>query len=425
MTVRSPSFGVVSRRRRGRWSRILLWVVLSGPVAATSVVAQETTGTWLLATTRATGDWGGARTDLEDKGVRVSMFYVHHYGRQNGGGLDRAGRLGHSGSVDLIGHVDLDRLNAVRGGEALVHVRRNWGANVNPQVGALGDPIDDADGNHGLYIDQLWYQHNSPGRRFQVRLGYLDQQTILDRNAFANSEDRQFMSSFLDNNNATLPLAIGPGVAVFYTPADWLSFVLTASDATSDPFTFSFDTAFNGEYFTYFETDLRARINAANGPLAGHYRVGFFLDPRDRIVFGTDTIRTRNGGFYLSLDQMLYGEPTGDDQGAGVFLRYGWRPEGVNRVTHVWSGGVQYRGLFPRGEEHTIGFGMYSAVGSDLYRDQIDHAFGRETAYELYYAIQVGPAVAVTPAIQYVNQPGAQETRDDVVLFALRGRVSF
>ena len=51
----------------------------------------------------------------------------------------------------------------------------------------LGDPIDDADGHHGIYIDQLWYQQSSPDHKFQVRAGYLDQQTILDRNEFANS----------------------------------------------------------------------------------------------------------------------------------------------------------------------------------------------------------------------------------------------
>ena len=99
----------------------------------------------------------------------------------------------------------------------------------------MGDPIDDADGHHAIYIDQLWYQQSSPSRKLQVRVGYLDQQTILDRNVFANSEDRQFMSTYLDNNNAIIPLAIGPGAAVFYNATDWLSFVVTTSDAESRP----------------------------------------------------------------------------------------------------------------------------------------------------------------------------------------------
>ena len=387
---------------------------LSGLVAHVSVSAQEPTGNWLRNTTQATGDWGGARPSLENRGVRFSLYYIHNYGHKSLGGFDRTSRGSHSGSVDLFGQFDFDKMNAIRGGEALIHLKNNWSRNINPQIGALGDPIDDADGHHAVYVAQLWYQQNSPGRTLQVRVGYLDQTTILDRNAFANSEDRQFMSTFLDNNNAIIPLAIGPGVAVFYNATDWLSFVVTASYAKSRPPTFSFATAFDGEYFTYFETDLRARLNSANGPLTGNYRFGLFIDPRDQIAFGSDRIKKRNEGFYLSLDQMLYGEPTGDDQGVGVFFRYGWRSADVNRITHFWSGGVQYKGLFPRGEQQTIGFGMYSAVGSDLYREHIDPAFDRETAYEAYYAFQLSPAFRLTPGIR--NSSGPSQIQNSVLV---------
>lgn len=396
----------------------------SGLIAGASVSAQEAPANGFLSTTQVTGDWGGARSSLEDRGARFSLFYDHSSGYKNTGGLEPTSRGRHSGSVDLFGQFSFDAMHAIRGGEALVHAKSTWGSNINPQTGALGDPIDDADGDHAPYIAQLWYQHSSSGRTLQVRLGYLDQQTILDRNAFANSEDRQFMSTFLDNNNAIVPLAVGPGVAIFYNAADWLSFAVTASDAKSRPRDFSFATAFDGEYFTYFETDLRARLPSANGPLAGSYRVGFFIDPRDKVAFGSDRIAKQTKGFYLSLDQLVYGEPTGDDQGLGLFFRYGWRPADVNRITHFWSAGAQYKGLFPRGERQTVGFGMYAAKGSDLYRDHIDLMFDRETAYEVYYALQLRPSFALTPAIQYVNQPGALTTRDNVFVFAFRARIS-
>jgi len=387
--------------------------------------AQEPLKSWSVNTAQLTGDWGGARTDLEAQGFRFSLFYIHYFGHKGVGGLDPRSRGRQSGSVDLFGQFDFQKMGVVRGGEALLHIKNNWSRNINPEVGALGDPIDDADGNHAVYIDQLWYQQSSPSRKLQVRLGYLDQQTILDRNVFANIEDRQFMSTFLDNNNAIIPLAIGPGAAVFYNAADWLSFVVTASDAKSRPPDFSFATAFDGEYFTYFETDLKARIGSSNGPLTGNYRFGFFLDPRDRMVFGSDRIVKRNEGFYVSFDQMLYGEPSGDDQGFGAFFRYGQRPSNVNRIARFWSAGAQYKGLISRADQHTIGFGMYSAIGSHIYRDEVDPEFDRETAYELYYAFPLTPAIVLSPGVQYVDQPGGLKTRDSVVVFALRVRLSF
>ena len=199
---------------------------------------------------------------------------------------------------------------------------------------------------------------------------------------------------------------------------------MSAADATSPPGTFTFKGAFDGEYYTYVETDLRARLNSSNGPLTGNYRFGFFTDPRDRREFGSDRIDTRSEGFYLSFDQMLYGEPTGDDQGAGFFFRYGWRPADVSRIPHFWSVGAQYKGLFPGGEQQTVGFGIYSAVGSDRYRHHVDPTFDRETAYEVYYALELHSTIAFTPAVQYVRQPGGLTTRDGVVVLAFRARIS-
>ena len=412
---------------RGRWRwpvRRCICAVALGIVPCVSVSAQDAPDTGLLNRTQVTGDWGGSRSTLEGRGVRFSVYFLHNYGHKDTGGFEPIGLGRHSGSIDLFGQLDFDRMNAIPGGESLIHVKGNWGSNVNLPTGALSDPIDDADGTHALRIAQLWYQQSTPDRTLQVRLGYLDQQTMLDRNTFANSEDRQFMSTFLDNNNAIVPLAIGPGVAVFYNATDWLSFVVSAADANSRPFAFSFATAFDGEYFTYFETDVQTRVPSATGPLTGNYRVGVFTDPRDSVFFGTDRVDRRNGGVYLSVDQALYGESTGDEQGLGLFVRYGWRPADVNRVTHVLSGGAQYQGLFPGGELDVLGVGVYSAAGSSLYRNHIDSTFDRETAYEVYYALQVSPAVGLTPALHYVKQPGALTTRDSVVIFAVRGRIS-
>ena len=393
-----------------------------GLCASLPVSAQEPTGRWLLDTTHLTGDWGGTRSGLEDRGIRFSLFYIHYFGHKDRGGFDPVRRRSQSGSADLFGQFDFDTMNAIRGGEALIQLKHNWGHNINPPTGALSDPIDDADGDHALYINQLWYQHSSPSRTWQVRLGYLDQQTILDRNAFANSEDRQFMSTFLDNNNAIIPLATGPGIALFYNATDWLSLVATASDANAQPRTFSFAKVFGSQYLTYFETDFHARLDSPNGPLPGNYRFGFFIDPRDHMRFGGERVEKQSEGFYLSFDQMLYGEPTGDDQGVGIFFRYGWRPAEVNRITRFWSGGAQYTGLFPHAEDHTLGFGAYTAIGSDVYRVHLDPSFDRETAYELYYAVPIGRAIRLTPGIQYIRHPGALTTRDNVFVFAFRAR---
>jgi carbohydrate-selective porin OprB len=164
-------------------------------------------------------------------------------------------------------------------------------------------------------------------------------------------------------------------------------------------------------------------VPSANGALAGSYRVGTFVDPRDRTVFGTDRIDSASAGFYLSVDQVVYRERGGG--GLGLFARYGWRPGQVNRVEHFVSAGAQYDGLLPRRRQDVVGLGMYSVLGSRQYRQWVDPDFDRETGYELYYDARVFPAVTLAPAVQYIRQPGALRSRRAVFTFALRARFTF
>ena len=83
-----PSRFAARRRYRRCLSRLSVWVALSGLVTGVSVSAQEPSGKPLLSATQVTGDWGGARPKLEDRGVRFSLFYNHYYGHKDAGGLE-------------------------------------------------------------------------------------------------------------------------------------------------------------------------------------------------------------------------------------------------------------------------------------------------------------------------------------------------
>ena len=404
-TVR-PSSATFGFTRRLAIGSMLCGLLVSGLGAAD----------WLR-TEALTRDWGGLRSHLEEKGVRVSLYYNHLHGFEGQA-------FGHSGSGDLLSQFDFEQMGLIRGGQALLHVKSNWGANINLRVGALGDPLDDADGDHPLYIDQLWYQHGVLGRRLELRIGYLDQQTILDRNEFANREDKQFMSTFLDNNNAIIPLAVGPGAAVFVNARSWLSFVVTASDASARPRRFGFGTVSKGEFLAYFETDLKSRLSSARGPLVGNYRVGFFLDPRDASVVDGLSAGLRNRGFYISADQMLWTADSRGERGLGAFLRYGHRPSEMNRIERFWSSGVEYAGALPSRPRDVLGFARYTAIGSRVYRNRVEPDFDRETAYEAYYSLQVAPAITLTPAFQYIRQPGGLKSRERTFVAAIRLRLT-
>ena len=166
--------------------------------------------------------------------------------------------------------------------------------------------------------------------------------------------------------------------------------------------------------------------------LPGTYRMGVFVDGADKTVFGrtdpaTGLPESERGhvGAYLSFDQVAYRETGNDDQGLGLFARFGYADEDVNPISWFWSVGLRYRGLLPGRPDDVLGLGSYQAIRSSRFRDTVAPDFDRETGIELYYRFDPLPWLAVTPDLQYIVNPGASDAASDAVVVLLRLRVTF
>lgn len=393
---------------------------------AAPCAAQDRDGAW-SERSRLLGDPGGVRSQLERLGVELQLFYQQTLSwKPSGGGVNRDSVVGYNGSYDFFARVDAEELVGWRGLAALLHVKGQYDFSVNEDVGALSDPIDDADFDRGVYIDELWLQQAFWRDRVRLRAGFLEQQTVYDRNAYANSEDRQFMTTFLDNNGV-VPLPNGLGAVLILAPWRWLELAVGAGDADNVPTSAGFDTAFDSfdSLTAYAELTLRSRWQGASGPLPGSWRAGVFLDGRRLAVFGTGQTDRGHRGAYASIDQLVYREEPGSLQGLGLFARVGAADADVNRIAWFWSGGFQYEGLLPCRDADTLGFGVYQTIGSTPYARNVDPDFDRETGFELYYRALAFPWLAITPDFQYIVDPGATGNVDDAMVVSLRLRVSF
>lgn len=376
-----------------------------------------------------TGDWGGLRQDLRDSGIDVHVFVTARYQAILSGGLSLDGGDPVAASHDTLISFDFEKMGLIKDADGLIHAQNYWEDGINLQTGALQQVNDDADGDKGLLIDQLWFRKYFWNRRISLMLGFVDFQTIADRNAFANSEDKQFWNQMLDNN-PLIPLNIGLGAALTVKPVSWYTLILGFGDAQSVLYKPGFSTAFHDErwFRAYWENDFHLQIPTRRGPLEGNYRFGFLYEPTPRAVFPRSLrdVRTRGSdvGFYVSLDQMLYRERVEDDQGLGVFARFAYRNPEFNRMSRFWSGGLQYKGIFPERDKDVLGLAFALQRSSHLYRQRVNHEFSNETAYELYYAIQVTPWLVISPDVQYVDNPGASDQISHVVVAGIRVRVA-
>jgi porin len=390
-------------------------------------------GPAFLHTPRLLDDPGGYRSRLESLGVTLQLFYNQFLAWKPRGGANPDSVFGYSGSYDAFTYLDFEELTEWPGLSLLLHVKGQYDHNLNDDVGALSDPIDDADFDEPIYVDELWLHQTFLGDRAALRVGFLEQQTVFDRNAFANSEDRQFLATFLDND-AVVPLPNGLGAVVFARPTNWLELAVAAADADNVPRRAGFDTAFDsfGSLSAYFEAAFKLQLPFPAQPLPGTYRLGVFVDGSEKTVFGrtdpgTGLPATDRGhvGAYLSFDQVAYQEPGRDEQGLGLFARFGYADSDVNRIAWFWSVGLQYRGILPGRGEDVLGLGSYQAIGSHRYRRTVDPDFDRETGIELYYRFDPIPWLAVTPDFQYLVDPGGNGAARDAVVVALRLRVTF
>lgn len=387
-----------------------------------------------------TGDWFGLRPALKDIGIETQFYANEHFmsvldgGRSTGGGKN-------SGTIDWFLTFDLDKMKLIDDADVLIHSRANWGYSVNNYTGTsrAADVNDDADDETDLYIDQFWYRQFMLDRKIALQFGYMDYQTVVDRNAFANSEDRQFMNTVLDNNPLVPTAAITSlGAALYVQPVEWYTLILAAGDAQGPThaapnpyYKPGFSTTFHDEawFVAWAENDFSFKLPGPRGPLPGNYRFGLVYDPRVRNLYVyPNTFQDRRGqdyGFYTSMDQLIFRETAKDEQGLGLFFRYGYRHQDINRFSDFWSGGVSYTGLIPTRDKDVFGWGFGQLHSSDRYGRRVNRWAGEETVYEMFYAIQITPWMVITPDIQYVDNPGANDTISHAIVGGVRVRVSF
>ena len=84
---------------------------------------------------RLTGDWGGLRTTLANKGLQFEIDTVHIFQHVTDPGKDRTGRYG--GSADYTLKFDTGKAGLWPGGFLKLHGETSFGHGVNGSTGAL------------------------------------------------------------------------------------------------------------------------------------------------------------------------------------------------------------------------------------------------------------------------------------------------
>ncbi|MBI4719335.1 MAG: carbohydrate porin [Planctomycetes bacterium] len=389
---------------------------------------------------RVTGDWTGARSWLEERGITFDMTFTTYYQHVAHGGLKTRNAHTIIGVNDFELTLDLDAMKLVPGGSIYVWGSNAWGESPSTR-GWTGDLfwVNGAEvGDRPIDAHEVVYEQSLAEGKWIFRVGKVCLSCYFDTNEYAYDTTQTFLNYGL-NNAPNIPFPASAftaiGAQVIYTPCDWFYAQAGVADADAEFNETGFRTAFHGPAHTFsiYEVGLTPTFHTSRGELPGHYRWGFWYDPQPKERFYNDlgglrrTAPQKKGdyGYYVNFDQAVLRENPADatdEQGLGVFLRYSYAGGDVNLVEHFWSAGFQYQGLIPTRDEDVWGVGAAQGIlsGDARYTGASPH---RETVLETYYRVQVFPWLTVSPDFQWILRPGGFDG-PDVLVAGLRVRMT-
>jgi porin len=395
---------------------------------------------------RLTGDWCGARTRLEEQGLTIDAEYIFEWSSVWDGGIRQ--RDSHRNALTLDLDFDLERVVGLEGGRfflEFLHVNAERGGSLDAGDFQGYSNIENEWDLTNLF--EVWYEQRLWDDRLRLKIGKVDANTEFDyldaAVDFANSSAGYSPTIFV------FPSYPDPAtsVNVFVTPVETDRCALTIGYGFYDgaagvdgvrtgqrgPSSFFHDDV-SDDYFNIAEAALTWDTlgDAFGGRLAlgGWWHTGEFA----RFDGGEEN---GTGGVYLTFEQRLTapGGPEGD-RGWYIFANYGHADAEVSEIeTHVGIGLVG-RGLWAR--RPVDAFGVYLTY-ADLSREAVDlefepeeegelppHLFVRdEFVVDVYYRVQLTPAVFVQPDLQYIANPSGDDAVDDALAAGIRVGLTF
>ena len=409
------------------WAALALILLAACPTAG---LAQNADGSRPDRKT-ATGDWGGARSALENKGITPTAAYTADVlGNPTGG---NAQSLAYAAKLKSALAFDLETLLDLQGLRFIASASWNQGRNLSEDDIGNTFAVSQIFAGNGVRLLHLQLEQSLWQDRVTARLGRLS----VGAN-FATSPIYDYYVSDAINSNPESVKINTPsftsdsfaqwGVQATVRPADDL--YLSLGTFNADPRvkaddTHGVDFTFNPEdgVLSLAEIGFLPNHDTGDDGLPGHYALGGYYDSSDYDrLDDPDRQRSGNYGFYLQAEQMVYREGESDSrQGLTAWSIFTLAPrQDINTLPYAAFGGLVYRGLVPQRGDDLSALGLYYGRFSDDLPGQ-----SYELALEVNHRFQFAPFFYLTPAFQYIFNPGGTGEIPDAAVLGFELSIDF
>jgi porin len=385
--------------------------------------APSSSGGWTTWDT-ATGDWGGKRKELAEKGFRLDARYENEFTRVQTGGArphNNADRY----KLDATLTVDLGKAFDLPGYDGRI-VATYWqfgGENGTADLGSVND-ISTIESGSRQELAELYYAATLGEGRWSLVLGKSD---LLERFA-ASPVDDDFLNlghSFAPTQRSwpRAPETAAGGEAWFRNKGfaaglgvydgSKMQGVATGQHGTGTLLGPPSDMFLVGEAGYRWKGDGSARV-------AG----GYWKHTGDFPEFGSATMDQGAVGWYALADGRVWRPrdlDRADPRGAYLLMRWSRADEESHRIHDQVSATVSWRGPIRSRKDDAAGIGwIRGAFSPDLAPAA---RYSHEEIVEATYRFQWTRFAALTGSLSYFGNPGG--TFEDAVVLGLRLTVDF
>lgn len=403
-------------------------------LAAVSHADEESPQTTEQKQTGLTGEWGGKRAKLEEKGLLFEGTYTGDFMSNLSGGIEQ--KSAYVGDVDLELTVDAEKFLGWKGTTFYFYgFGNNGGA---PSTDNVGDWQGVSFYEGPLYtwtFNDAWIEKKLFNDRVSVLAGLYDLSDEFD----VIDSARIFLNSS-HYVNPTISLSGLNGASIYpYTSyggriklqSEGLSIQTAVLDGVPGRPVFGRE---DGKLIASEIAYVAGTEENSTTPY-GKYAVGkweyttTFDDIADVDMNGDPVKRMGTSGVYGLIEQTAYQEKEDPAQGLTLFFRMGTADKHVNQLDFFMGGGLVYTGLFNGRNEDKLGLAIASIYNSKKYISaQFDAGTPVDIAeknVELTYLAQIKPWLAIQPDFQYVVNPGTDPSVKDAVVLGMRFQISF
>ncbi|MBI5438067.1 MAG: carbohydrate porin [Nitrosomonadales bacterium] len=421
---------------------------------------EEKTPDWSVET--LTGDWGGARSSLYDKGIDFGFTHKSDVLSNTSGGIKRGTAwLGHT---EARIKMDLEKLWGWNTTSAYVHYHSQLGSkfNTNYVGGFVG--VDNIEaGTNTAQFSHAWLQKSFSDDRLSVLAGLYS----IDSEFYVTDTTSVFIQPPYGMSNDVAQPIIGASqapsifpigalaVRVKYTspgknfylqgaltdgvPGDpnnphGTHIKLNKGDGTLSIVEFGytpqeeeppFEAAEAGELIEP-KQKVHEEHESFNKTAIGFWRYSSRFDDQDPAAVDTigNPIRRISQGAYFLAERTLFVEKHHPARGLSGFVRFGTASRDIHQADWTGSLGLRYHGLFSGRDDDIAGIAVTENHTSSKYR-LLNNADSSETDVEVTYRAQIKPWLALQPTLQRIINPSMDTTLRDTWVAGMRLEVAF